>query len=213
MALPADAPPDVALVAQRFTETSKGVVAFHLHRVFEAHAGFSSRREDLVLDGVYVDGAIAKVRVRSYTIDGKPASTDAEADLERSYEHPNPAEAFALPFDPRYADAYQFRAAGPQKLAFTSAVRDAAHGNGTVTYEPSGDVTTYTYQPNVLPPHATFGEITDRRAEVLPGYWAVTRENQQYKGSYGPFAGAGSVQVDYSNFRRFQDVPTALHSL
>jgi len=33
----------------------------------------------------------------------------------------------------------------------------------------------------VLPPHATSGQVNNGRAELLPGYWAVTQEIQQYQ--------------------------------
>ena len=213
MALPPGTPPDLALVSQRFAETTRGVVSFHLHRTLDVHAGFQSRHEDLVLDGIYDNGAIAKVKVSSYTIDGKPAGSDAQAALEQSYEHPNPSEHFNPPFDPRYVSAYQYQSAGPQKIAFTSTVHDAAHGNGTIAYDAGGNVVSCTYQANVLPPHASSGEVSDRRAEVLPGYWAVTQETQQYKGSYGPFSGAGTVEITYSGFQKFADLPAAIHAL
>jgi len=55
--------------------------------------------------------------------------------------------------------------------------------------------------------------MTDRRAQVLPGYWAVTRETQEYRGSYGPFPAAGTIEVTFSDFRRSSDVQSALRSL
>ena len=213
MVTPPGAPPALAIVAQRFADTSRGIVGFHLHRVFDVHAGFSKRHEDLVMDGVYSDGEIVKVHVSSYTIDGKPADAATQATLVQSYEHPSAGALFNLPFDPRYVEAYQYQSAGPQKIAFTSSVRDAAHGNGSFSFDTSGNVLSYTYQPNVLPPHASFGEVTDRRSEALPGYWAVVEETQQYKGSYGPFPGAGTVEITFSDFHRFSDLPSALRSL
>lgn len=213
MITPPGAPPALAMVAQRFADTNRGVVSFHFHRVFDVHAGFSKRHEDLVMDGVYNDGQIAKVHVSSYTIDGKPADAATQATLEQSYEHPGPFALFDLPFDPRYVAAYQYQNAGPQKIAFTSNLRDAAHGNGSFSFDANGNVVSYTYQPNVLPPHASYGEVTDKRSEALPGYWAVVQETQQYKGNYGPFPGAGTVEITFSDFHRFTDLQSALRSL
>jgi hypothetical protein len=211
--LPVGAPPVLAQVAQRFEETSRGVVGVRLHRTFDVHGGFSSRHEDLVMDAIYDDGAIVKVRVVTYTIDGKPASVGDVSAVEESWNHPKPSDAFAPPFDPRYLDAYQYQPGGPLTIDFTSSVQDAGHGGGSFAYDAQNDVVLCTYHPNVLPPHATFGEITDRRSAVLPGYWAVTQEVQQYKGRYGPFAAAGTVQVSYSDFRRFDDLQSALRAL
>jgi hypothetical protein len=211
--LPADAPPVLAQVAQRYDVTSRGVVAFQMHRVFDVHAGFSRRHEDLVMEGVYDDGALVKVHVQSYAIDGKPAAASDVASLEASWDHPKPGDVFAVPFDSRNFGAYEYRSIGSSAIGFTSSIRDAGHGQGTFTYDAQANVTTCTYQPNALPPHASWGEITDRRAEVLPGYWATTQETQAYRGTYGIFSGSGAITVSYSNFQRFADLPSALRQV
>ncbi len=200
-------------MAQQFAETTRGIVGFRLHRVLDVHAGFQSRHEDLVMVGVYDDGAIVKVRIVRYTIDGSPASASDDAAMERAYEQPKAGDAFELPFDARYSGAFSFRQDGPQTIAFTSPLRGGAHGNGTFAYDADHNVVWYAYQPNALPPHASSGTILDRRAEVLPKYWAVTQETQQYSGSFGPFTGAATEQVDFSVFSRFPDLQTALHSI
>lgn len=213
MTLPANAPPALAQVAQRFAETSRGAVVCQLHRVFDVHAGFSRRHEDLAMNVAYVDGAIVKVHVTSYSVDGRAASAADVANLENSWNHPKASETFAPPFDARNFDAYQYTSTGPATIAFTSSVRDGGHGDGSFGYDAQYNVVTYTYRPAALPPHATSGEITDRRAEVLPGYWASTDETQDYKGTYGPFAAAGTITATYSNFRRFADEASALKAL
>lgn len=200
-------------VAQRFAETTRGIVGFRLHRVLDVHAGFSGRHEDMVIAGVYQDGTVVRVRIVSYTIDGKPASATDTASMTQAYEHPKPGDVFAPPFDSRNVDAYSYHEAGPATIGFESSLHDAGHGDGTFTYDGAADVVSCTYQPNALPPHATWGEVSDKRAEVLPNYWAVTQETQQYKGRYGIFPGAATEEFDFSDFRRFSDLPTALSSL
>jgi hypothetical protein len=211
--LPAGAPPVLAQIAQRFAETSRGVVVCQLHRLFDVHAGFSSRHEDLTMNAAYDDGAIVKVHVTSYSIDGKDAGASDVASVEQSWSHPDPGGTFAAPFDPRNFDAYRYTSGGASAIGFTSNVRDAGHGDGSFTYDAQYNVISYTYRPGALPPHASSGEITDARAEVLPGYWAATQETQGYTGHYGPFAGAGTVTISCANFRRFPDVASALSAL
>lgn len=200
-------------MAQRFAQETQGVVGFRLHRVLDVHAGFAQRHEDLVLTGIYDNGRVVKVRIVSYTIDAKPASSSEDAAMAQAYDDPKPGQVFELPFDSRYFRDYSYDQAGPQTIAFNSNVRDAAHGNGTFTYDANNTVVSYTYQPNALPPHARLGSITDHRAEVLPNYWAVTHETQRYSGSYFLFAGAATEQVEYSGFSRFPDLQSALQSL
>ena len=184
-----------------------------MHRVFDVHGALQRRHEDLVMNGVYEDGALVRVRVVSYAIDGRPASASEIAGVEQSWNHPRPSDVFAPPFDPRNAGAYQYRSGGDGAIAFSSSVSDAGHGSGSFSYDAGGNVISYTFVPNSLPPHAKSGTIADRRSEVLPGYWASTEETQQYKGTYGPFAASGGIQITYSDFRRFSNLTDALSSL
>lgn len=213
MSIAATAPPVVMQVAQRYAATSRGVVLFRMHRRFDVHGGLQSRHEDLVMQGIYQDGATVRVRVYSYTINGRAASASDIASLEQSWEHPKPGDVFAPPYDPRYLNDYHYRRGGPSTIYFTSTVRDAGHGRGSFTYDGSDDVVSVTYQPNVLPPHASFGLIADLRSEVLPGYWATTQETQQYRGRFALFSAAGTIHVTFSDFRRFPDLQSALAAL
>lgn len=209
----ASAPPVLTQVAHRFAQTSRGIVGFRLHRVLDVHAGFSKYHREIVLAGIYQNGRLVRVRVISYTIDGRPTDAGQQAALAQEYQNPKPGETFAAPFDARNFAAYSYQEQGPGTIAFSSTLHDAGHGNGTFTYDATNSVLACTYQPNVLPPHATWGEIADRWAEVLPNYRAVTQETQNYKGRYGPFAGTAIEQVDYSNFRRFSNLRSALNAL
>src|SRR6516165_10093305 len=118
MELPPGTPPALTLVAQRFTESTRGVVSFRLHRVFDVHAGPMGRHEDFTLDGVYEDGAIVKVHVVSYTIDGKPVSAASQSALAQSYVHPKTGGGFALPFDSKNFGAYQYQNTAAQRIDF-----------------------------------------------------------------------------------------------
>lgn len=186
---------------------------FAMHRVFDVHSAFQGHHEDIVMRGVYDDGTTVRVKVYSYTINGKSASAQDVSSLENSWEHPKPEDVFAAPYDPRYLDAYQYQTGGPSTIYFSSNVHDAGHGHGRFEYDAQGNVVSITYEPNVLPPHASSGTITDLRSEAIPGYWASDQETQEYKGSYGPFAASGTLQITFSDFRRFPDLASALQAL
>jgi hypothetical protein len=213
MMVPASAPPALTQIAQRYQQTSRGIVVFRMHRTLDVHGGFKKRHEDIVMQGIYDDGATVKVHVYSYTIDGHAAAASDVSSLEESWNHPKPSDVFAAPFDPSHLGAYEYQQSGPSTIDFTSRVQDAGHGRGSFTYDGQNDVVSVSYQPNALPSHASYGQITDIRSEVLPGYWAITQETQQYKGNYGPFPAAGTMQVAFSDFRRFPDLQSALRAL
>lgn len=210
---PANAPPVLTAVAQRFAQTTRGVVGFRLHRRLSVRAGFSSRREDLVLNGIYDDGAVVRVKVSTYTIDGRAADANAVSTIEHEWGNPKTGDVFAAPYDSRNFNVYQYRMMGNGSIAFTSSVRNMGHGNGTFTYDARSNVVGCVYQPNALPPHAQSGQFVDKRSEVLPGYWAVTQEVQTFKGTVGPFSASGTVEIDYTNFHRFRDLRSATRSL
>ncbi len=205
--------PPVAAVAQRFAQTSRGVVSFRLHRVFDVHAGPRSRHDEIVLDGVYVNGTVAKVRVISYTIGGKQADAQQQAQLEQQWEQPKPTDVFHAPFDPKYTSEYRYRAGVNRTINFTPLLADSSHGAGVLTYDQHYDLVSYTYSPSVMPEHATSGTITDQRAAVLTNYWAVRDEMQQYQGRYALWNGAATVEVTWSSFRRFANLRQAVESI
>ncbi len=208
----ASVPPVVARVAQRFHETTQGIVAFALHRTFFVHAGPMSRRDDLLLDGVYVNGTLVKVRVLHDTIGGKSAPASQVAALVHSYEHPEPGDVFEAPFDPRYLAQYGYDASAGS-VAFTPVRPVYGLGAGTFSYDARDDVTGYSYAPSVLPEHTTSGRIADQRAQVLPDYWAVTLETQTYQGHYSLFSGGATVQIVYSGFRSFPSLTSASNAI
>jgi len=145
---------------------------------------------------------VTHVRVVSYTIGPNQADADQRAALVRQYEHPKPFDVFRPPYDPRYLRDYEYDVAGGRTVAFTSLVRDAAHGDGTFTYDAKGNVLTYSYVPNVLPKYSTSGSVSGSRSRVLNGYWATTAEHQEYSGHYSLFKGGATVEFTYYDFRR-----------
>ena len=110
--LPAGAPPALAQVAQRYADTSRGIVGFQMHRIFNVHGGFSRRSEDLVMNGIYDDGALVRVRVVKYSINGSAASASDVAGVEQSWNHPKPSDVFTPPFDSRNFGAYAYQSGG-----------------------------------------------------------------------------------------------------
>jgi hypothetical protein len=206
-------PAVVTAAANRFAQTTRGIFGFRLHRVFDVHAGPSSRHDDLVFDGVFDDGRIVSVRVVSYTIGGKQADAQQRSQIVQQWAHPKPDAVFHPPFDRRYLPDYRYRPQSGRTVAFTALVKNNAHGSGTFTYDRADNVTSDTYVPSVMPPYATSGTITDRRQPVLPGYWAVTRETQQYSGRYALWRGGAAVEMTYSRFRRFRNLAAADRAL
>jgi hypothetical protein len=206
MMLALAAPAVVWAVAARFAQSQKGIVTFRLHRVFDVHAGPKSRHDDIVFDGVYEDGTLVNMRIRSYTIGGKQADSQQQSQFEDDWLHPK--AIFHFPFDPRYVEEYLYRVSG-KTVAFTPLSADASHGTGVFTYDKQRNVVSFTYSPGVMPEYARSGTIADQRAPVLSNYWAVTHETQEYTGRYALWNGGATVDLSWTSFRRAASVQQA----
>lgn len=179
------------------------------HRVFDVHAGPSGQHQDFLFDGIYVNGALVKVRMLRYTIGGSSASASQIASVVSGYEHPKPGDVFEAPWSPRYATHYRDAIVRDRTISFTATDASYGHGNGTFTYGARDDVLAYSYAPTVMPQHATSGNVHGIRAQVLPGYWAMTSETQTYLGHYSLFSAAATVSITQSRFRRFSTLRAA----
>jgi hypothetical protein len=184
-------------------------VTFAYDRSFFVHAGPMSRHDHMLFYGIYVNGRIAKVRIVAATIGGKAADASQIASTTSSYEHPKPGDVFEAPFDPRYAALYRYGMTARRTVDFAATRPRYGLGRGTFTFDGAWNVLRYDYSPAVLPPHATWGTIVDERAQVLPGYWAVTHETQTYSGTYSIFGGGATVTISVYGFRRFRNLAAA----
>jgi hypothetical protein len=210
----ADVPPAVMQIAQRTQREESGVVLYRLRRTFDVHAGPFRRHDELELLVAAQDGRTIKVRVIKAVTGGKAADEAGRASIAQQYEHPKAGDVFHRPFDARYAAEYTFESTTePQTFRFTSTIHDASHGSGTFSTDASGNVVRYQYSPYTLPQYTSSGSITDQRSEVLPNYWALTREDHHYSGHYAIFGGGADVVIQYDGFKRFADVGSALSAL
>ncbi|HEY8296597.1 MAG TPA: hypothetical protein VIG32_01050 [Candidatus Baltobacteraceae bacterium] len=206
-------PAVVVRAARIAARDHQGVVGYRIHRANSLHAGLYHRTDDVELAVVFENDRLVKVRVLRDATDGKPASDAAKAQLAATLEQGAPGQGFAVPFDARNFADYRFAVADASTVRFVSIERDARHGDGTFSVDPSGAVVTLSYTPDVLPKYATSALIVDQRAQVLPNFWATAHETQRYDGRYGPFRGSAVVSTDEGGFQRFPNTAAALAAL
>ncbi len=206
-------PAIVTLAAERTERFERGVVGLRLHRVFDVHAGPSRRHDDMEFAAVYEDGQLIKVRILHQQIGGKEADEATKARTAQQWEHPSPQDVFARPFDPKHLGEYSYDPPSGDTVTFHALVRDSAHGDGTFTVDSEGNVVSVRYTPCKLPQYARSGTLTQQRAQVLPEYWAVTREVYEYSGRYFIFSGGATATIDFSRYVRFETSQQALAAL
>lgn len=209
----AQTPPAIVQIAQRVQGQERGAVVFRLQRIFDVHAGPMHRHDEMEL-AVASDGPhVVKVRVIRALTGGKAADASGIAQIENRYEHPAPLDLFHRPFDPQYTGEYTYEAVDAQTYRFKGSIRDSSHGDGTFSLDAAGNVVKYQYAPAAMPPYAHSGTVAGERAQVLPNFWAVTQETQQYSGRYAIFGGGATASIRYDAFRRYPDVNAAVAAL
>jgi hypothetical protein len=209
----AQAPAAVVQIAQRVSTQERGAIVYRLHRVFDVHAGPMHRHDDYLL-AIAVDGTkTIKVRVIRATIGGKTADAATVSKIEDQWEHPKAGDVFHRPFDQRYLAEYTYEQVNPQTYHFTSSIHDAAHGSGTFSVDAAGNVVKYQYTPNVLPQYTSSATIDDTRSQVLPAYWGLTGETQQYSGHYAIFGGGATTVLTFDGYAHYTDSAAAIAAL
>lgn len=196
-------PPIVGQVAHQTAVDQHGVVTALYTKTFDVHAGPSSRQDRLVFTGIYVDGDLKRIRVMSYSVGGVNATSQQVSQVKAQYEHPKPTDVFRPPWDGRYLREYRYNVVNPTTVGFSSLVIDTAHGSGSFTIDAGKHVTAYQYTMSANWPHATNGTVSGQRAQVLPRYWAMTHEVQQYTGTYSLFKASATTDITQSSFHRF----------
>jgi hypothetical protein len=220
-AVPSAGPPVPDAIAQAVRALAaerRGVTAFHRHYAYEERG--PGHDKTLVVDSIRVreNGRLAAVRLLDRIENGKPDSPEALAKAQADADKQLPGEDFRLPLAAEALSDYRFEvlpvcegcAAGSVAIAFTSVVRDASHGDGTVTIDAAHHIAALAFHPSALPAHADSGSITIRFDRVLPDLWDVTVTHEHYTGHVLFLHGWGDVVQTDSAYRRYPSVEDAL---
>lgn len=180
----------------------EGIVGYRIHRVADIAAGPFHRHDDVTLAAVFDGDKLVAIRVLRDDVNGRPADAAARQQLVAQLQAPAPGGGFAVPFDARFFKDYRYAVHG-SRVMFTSAIRDARHGDGFFDVAPDGRVTDLDYAPNALPRYASTGSVHEERAQVLPGFSATTFSREEYTGHYAIFSGHGEFITKEFGFVRF----------
>ena len=206
-------PAIVTQVTHQAAKDDSGVASAQYTRTFDVHAGAASRHDHMIFTGVYSNGDLVYIHIASDTLGDKNATSAELAQTESQYEHPKATELFRAPWDQRYVSEYNYQVVNPTTIAFTSLVNDKAHGTGTFSIDAQDHVIAYQYTMSANYEYVTKGTVSGQRAQVMPGYWAVTHEVQQYVGKYGLVPGGATTDITQASFRRFSSVSDAQASI
>ncbi len=196
-----------ALVVQAAAVAARdhaGSIVYRIHQTTAMDGGPMHEHADVVLEVAAEGPSLVKVRVLRFLSNGADASEQKKRELEQKLLAGQSGGGFAVPFDSRHTGEYDY-AAEAGSVRFTSLRRDANHGDGTFTVDAIGHVTGMRYVPDVFPRYVKSGNVTDMRAEVLPGFWASVRNDQEYDGQYLFIKGHASVLTEMSAYRRYSN--------
>jgi len=206
-------PAIVQRAADTYAANVRGIIGMQRHFTTSLRGGPIRHTEESDSGFLMDDGAFVKIKYYRIVQDGRTfaAGQIARRDAQTNRDWSDGKIFFKEPYDPRFMRDYGFQLqacsdcpAGVVAVAFTSAVRDAQHGSGTMWIESdSALVDRLTYVPYVFPPHATSGTVTEFGGRALPDLWYVTRIDSAYRGRVFVLTGSGTFAGAFDHFRRF----------
>ncbi len=219
-----DEPPAVVRRAvSEYATQNRGNLAFTRHLTFTMRVGPMNKLVTNEVGILMRDGAYVKTKYYSGQTNGQ---ADSDSDLRKQEQHANDELAagrgfFKRPIDPRYVEDYKFEATtcddcrhDSEAVRFTSLVRDAQHGDGTVVFDKtSGKTYSIDYDMNRAPDHASSGHAVETYGDATTGLWTCLKAEETYKGHLGFIGGAASLSYSYDHFRRFAQADAAVAAI
>jgi hypothetical protein len=195
-------------VAAAYAADTKSVVTFVAISTLDVHGGPFRMRTFAETAYEEAGGTPVRKRVLRYIDDGRTAAPDELAKRSATADVPSSRFGMRLPVCLGSVDDYVFGKPSVDgdliSVDFTSKVRDAAHGDGSLTFlRDENRIATIVIRPATLPDHATsmtttldFGFVTDDR-------WDVVKITHQFTGREGFISGAGVSITTYERYRPF----------
>lgn len=217
--------PDLVVrAANVYTANVRGVIGMQRHFSTVLHTGSVHHTEESESGQLMQNGAFVQIVYYSIANDGRAftKSQIAQRDAQTNQDWTVGKIFFKEPYDRRFTKDYRFEQpqacgacpAGTLAVNFASTIQDTQHGSGTMWIDAaSARVTRLTYIPNVLPPHATFGTVTEIYGEAMPGVWFVVRIEGTYQGRAFLLKGTGTFTGVFDHFRRFATVASGKAAL
>jgi hypothetical protein len=218
----ATAPGDTVALARAvgsaYEAEERGVVAFDVTQN-SAIRGTLFHRDDLdVTAFVESDGKLSHKAVLRHVEGGK--SDDRAALAKRDAEPESPLSRFGmrLPCDPAAQADYAFGAPKPQGdgvvLPFRARVRDQAHGDGAIVFEPAGPrIASIDFVPAVPPDRASAATVSIAFGQLAAGRYGIARIVRTFDGHVGPLRGRVTSTSAYGNVRVFGSASAAAEAI
>jgi len=211
---PTGPPTIVQRASAAYAADVRGTIGMQRHFSTTIKAGPIRHTETSESGVLFTNGAFVKIKYYAVADDGKAFSA-AQIQAREAQTNRDWAAGkvfFKEPYDPRFKGDYQFStpqvcSGCPKTLVvvrFTSAIQDTQHGNGMMWIDSTAArIKQLTYVPNMLPPHATSGSVTEICSNSAPGIWYVTRIDESYNGRAAIISGTGTFTGTFDRIRRF----------
>lgn len=205
-AFAAAAPDAVQKAAAMYQADTRGFVAYEARAHMAIQAPMLTRSVAWHAWVVTEGGASAHTRVLALSTNGQAATAAELKAHEAKLNEPKPGgrSAFDLPCEPRHLASYAFTPeAGGRRFAFRATLRDARHGDGTLSLGADGRMRSLAITPCQLPERVSSGAFTLEGAPLAGGWWGLTRFWTRYAGGVGPMKGSMTMTQTHSGHRRF----------
>jgi hypothetical protein len=211
-------PPDGAgfahAVAAAYAVDTKSIVTFVAISSLDARGGPFHMHSFTETAYEEADGAPVRKRVLRAVDDGRTANAGDLAKRSATADVPSSRFGMHLPVEPAYVDDYTYgkpRVDGDiVSVDFTTNIRDAAHGDGSLTYLRDEDrIASIVIRPAVLPEHATTMTTTLEFGRVSEDRWDIVRVTHVFTGREGIISGSGTSVTTYERYRPFVSATAA----
>jgi len=218
--LPTNVPAIVRTASRTYAAQTRGIIGMQRHFTTQVRGGPVQHDEQSDSGQLMQNGRFVSIAYYRIARDGRPFSAGqiAQRSEQTNKDWTQGKIFFKEPYDPRYLSEYAYGqpqmecASCPPRtaaVAFTSLFRDSQHGSGTMYIDRTkAHIVKLTYTPNVLPPHASSGTITEVGGQALPDLWYVVRIDEIYHGRAFIFSGTGAFTGIFDHFRRFPNRAT-----
>lgn len=216
--LPTDPSALARAVATAYENEERGVVAFDVKQSTAIRGGFFHRDDEDLTAFVEVDGKLSHKVVLRHVEGGKADDAAGLAKRATGPEAPLGRFGLRLPCDPAAQADYSFDAPRAQPgglvLPFHARVRDQAHGDGEIVFDPgAAHIVSIALVPAVLPDRATAASLQLSFGPLTSARYGITRIVRTFDGRVGPLRGRATSTSTYVNVRPFASAAAAAEAI
>lgn len=206
-----DVPPAIRKAGELHKQDRAGYIGWRADADMALEGPFGTKASVWKAWIIEKDGQPLETKLLALIADGKPASEEDRKKMQTRFNDPKGRAKNQVywPYEPAHMAAYTFAPAGEGSFSFKAKLRDAHHGDGSLTLSKDGRVAKATYVPAQLPPRASSAEVSVEMGAVAPDWWMGKLSRSRFAGGIGPLKGGMTIVQKQAGHKRFANLEAA----